>query len=162
MPHIGIDSPKYKSLIESLGWRYISPSDEQDAVFSAIAGADRLITSSLHGAIFADAYRTPWLGVSTSPEILPFKWQDWGKSLSLDVTLTSLPALWPGEASGLRALATQKIKQHLLTQQLKKLASKGQFVLSENKVLDARQDALRNCFSATKEFLLKEAACEQP
>ncbi|WP_434362051.1 polysaccharide pyruvyl transferase family protein [Parasalinivibrio latis] len=161
MPHIGIDSPNYRDLVESLGWRYISPSDDQNTLFSAIAGADRLITSSLHGAIFADAYRTPWLGVSTSPEILPFKWQDWGLSLSLDISLTSLPPLWPGEVDGIRSFASHTIKRHLLRQQLRKLAIKGRFSLSTDSVLRAKQDALQHCLAFTREQLIQEAMCEQ-
>ena len=76
MPHVGIDSGDYRELISELGWNYF-PSDNEYEVLSQIARSEKLITSAMHGAIFADSYRTPWFPVTTSEEILDFKWKDW-------------------------------------------------------------------------------------
>lgn len=46
----------------------------------------------MHGAIVADAYRIPWIGVDMYG-INKFKWQDWMLSLGLDVPLYKLPML---------------------------------------------------------------------
>ncbi len=46
----------------------------------------------MHGAIVADAYRIPWIGVDMYG-VNKFKWQDWMLSLELDVPLYKLPML---------------------------------------------------------------------
>lgn len=150
MPHISIDSPEYRKIVEQLGWRYVSPSADQDEILADIAGAEKLITSSLHGAIFADAYRTPWLPVSTSPEILPFKWQDWAESMALTFSLEALPALWPDTAIGLKRLLVNYIKRRVIATKLSKLAKSNRFLLSRIDILQARQDALQKRFEALR------------
>ena len=59
------------------GLRHVSPMQPVDSVLSAIAGAELVVTESMHGAILADAMRVPWVTVRTSPEINDFKWIDW-------------------------------------------------------------------------------------
>lgn len=71
--------------------RYVNPLDPCETVFGAIAGAELAIVESLHGAIMADYYRTPWIAVSTQRRVLTFKWIDWCRSLDLEYRPFVLP-----------------------------------------------------------------------
>ncbi|MEO0369825.1 MAG: polysaccharide pyruvyl transferase family protein [Pseudomonadota bacterium] len=73
------------------GIDYLSPRRDAKEVIGAIAGASRVITESMHGAILADAYRVPWCGVSLDANFNQFKWHDWGDSIGLDFEITPLP-----------------------------------------------------------------------
>lgn len=73
------------------GLNIVLPTGEATEVISKIASAELVITESLHGAIFADAFRIPWVALSISNEFNDFKWQDW--SSSVDVSLEVHQAL---------------------------------------------------------------------
>ena len=70
---------------------YIDPLWDCDRVFSDIAGAELALVESLHGAIIADYYRTPWIPVVSPSRILRFKWLDWCGSLGLEYAPYRLP-----------------------------------------------------------------------
>lgn len=48
-----------------------------------LAAAPLVITESMHGAILADAFGTPWKAVSISHRFNAEKWHDWADSLDL-------------------------------------------------------------------------------
>ncbi|MDG3088286.1 polysaccharide pyruvyl transferase family protein [Vibrio hannami] len=156
MPHTGIDSTKYRQLIESMGWNYISPSDEEDLVLQQIVNSDKLITSAMHGAILADSYRIPWLPISTSPEIFPFKWKDWFSSLNIEAELTPVPTLWPQEKSTLKEKVIENIKVVQLKRKLLKLSNSRQFLMSKESVLKERQERMLDKLNEIKETLFVE------
>ncbi|MGR5237549.1 polysaccharide pyruvyl transferase family protein [Vibrio alfacsensis] len=156
MPHVNIDSEKYSELIAQIGWHYISPSDDEASVLADIAASERLITSAMHGAILADSYRTPWLPISTSPEILSFKWQDWASSLSLDITLPEVPPLWPEEAPGFGNTLKGLVKRNLVEAKLKKLERQGTFILSASNILNSKQQQLFNKLGQIEQDLKQE------
>ena len=72
-----------REVCEGLGIRYIDPRDPEDVVLSAIAGSSVLITEALHGAVVADALRTPWIAVKSSEDIFEFKWRDFCASIGV-------------------------------------------------------------------------------
>jgi hypothetical protein len=61
-------------------------------VLAQIKGATVLITEAMHGAIVADALRTPWVGVKPIFRGHHLKWQDWSRALDIDLRLHEL---WP-------------------------------------------------------------------
>ncbi|MBL0933562.1 MAG: polysaccharide pyruvyl transferase family protein [Rhizobiaceae bacterium] len=63
------------------GIGYVDPCGEAKHVIRQIAGADLVVAESMHAAILADAFRVPWVAVSTSASINSFKWNDWAKSV---------------------------------------------------------------------------------
>lgn len=71
---------------------FVDPLDTCETVFSALAGADLAIVESLHGAIIADYFRTPWIPVASPSRVLKFKWLDWCMSLDLPYEPFALPA----------------------------------------------------------------------
>lgn len=74
-----------------LGLEYVDPLWSCERVFPAIANAELAIVESLHGAIMADFYRTPWIPVVTPGRILKYKWIDWCQSLDLEYEPFLLP-----------------------------------------------------------------------
>ena len=59
-------------------------------MLSQIQGARLLITEAMHGAIVADALRTPWIGAKPIYGGHHKKWLDWAGALNLDVRLNTL------------------------------------------------------------------------
>jgi succinoglycan biosynthesis protein ExoV len=41
----------------------------------------------MHAAIIADAFRVPWIPLALSPDFSYFKWNDWAKSLEVDIKI---------------------------------------------------------------------------
>lgn len=73
------------------GITYVDPLLDCDRVFKAIANAELVIAESLHAAIIADYYRTPWIPVVSPGRILTFKWLDWCSSLGIQYKPYMLP-----------------------------------------------------------------------
>jgi succinoglycan biosynthesis protein ExoV len=63
------------------GLSVVSPKLDAHAVIGAIAGAELVVTESMHGAILADAFRVPWIAVAISHHFNAFKWGDWADSV---------------------------------------------------------------------------------
>lgn len=76
---------------ERAGFTYIDPLDEGPSVLNRLASADLAIVESLHGAIFADFFGTPWIPVTSATRVLHFKWVDWCRTLDLDYRPYLLP-----------------------------------------------------------------------
>lgn len=146
MPHIGIDSPRLKETVEECGILYISPGDEPAKVIEEVNRCERLICSAMHGAILADALRVPWYPVSTSNEILPFKWQDWLSSMQIEKELHQLITIWPHLSPGIKGSISNPTKKILFRLQLKKIQKTGKFILSEQRVFDQRKSQLKDVF----------------
>lgn len=90
IPHVSSDcSPDFDwpAICASAGIEYVSPRGESRSVIRAIAGADRVITESMHGAIIADAFRVPWIAVSLSRVFNDVKWRDWFESLGVEAEI---------------------------------------------------------------------------
>lgn len=64
----------------------IDPRGDVEEIISKIRGARMLITEAMHGAIVADALRTPWLAVRPIHAANAAKWSDWAESLELDLS----------------------------------------------------------------------------
>lgn len=85
------DTGDWGTVCKKAGLNFVDPLDDLSTVLSTIANSELVIAESLHGAIMADYFRTPWIPVSISPKFLPFKWVDWFQSLELEPTMTPLP-----------------------------------------------------------------------
>jgi succinoglycan biosynthesis protein ExoV len=73
---------------------FISPSEDSKRVIRALAGASLVLAESMHAAIIADAFRVPWIPVSVSGSFNGAKWQDWARSLGMQVDIKPLfPAI---------------------------------------------------------------------
>lgn len=158
MPHVhhaNFAGDAWENLCQQVGIGYIDPRWSIDKILAAIGSTEILLAEAMHGAIVADALRTQWIPIVTSPRILNFKWQDWCASMGVPYRpwrLLPLPD-YPTYARGLRSslqagwLWAQKSQQTLRHQPAKLLTEStaenllslmhhGQPLLSADTVLE--------------------------
>lgn len=86
MPHYhSFSRADWERVCRRAGIRLIDPRDPVEKVLSEIRGARILITEAMHGAIVADALRTPWLAALPIHAENQGKWLDWSESLGLEL-----------------------------------------------------------------------------
>ncbi len=81
----------WKPICDMAGVEFVNPLDDCHTVLNKIANARLTITESLHGAIFSDYFRTPWVPVSSPRRVLHYKWVDWCQSLDMPYKTLPLP-----------------------------------------------------------------------
>lgn len=82
----------------NVGLNYIDPCGEAKSVIRKIAESELIIAESMHGAILADAFRVPWVAVTTSKNINSFKWNDWAQTVGVRYQPTRIAVSTRGEA----------------------------------------------------------------
>lgn len=88
----------WPQVCKAAGLTYVDPRGEAKSVIRAIAQAELVVAESMHGAILADAFRVPWIAISTSRSINSFKWQDWATSLGVTYRPRHVPISTRAEA----------------------------------------------------------------
>lgn len=83
---------------KAAGLAYVDPCGEARSVIRAIAQSQLVVAESMHAAILADAFRVPWVAVTTSRSINSFKWRDWAGSLDLAYKPRHVPVSSRAEA----------------------------------------------------------------
>jgi succinoglycan biosynthesis protein ExoV len=81
--HDSVGRFDWDRLCARAGLDHVSPEGEAREVIRRIAAAPLVIAESMHGAILADAFGTPWHPVSISHRFNDWKWQDWAESLGM-------------------------------------------------------------------------------
>ena len=82
------------------------PVAKPRSVIRAIAQSRLVIAESMHAAILADAFRVPWIAVSTSHSINSFKWQDWAATVNVAYKPYHVPVSTRGRGDPPRARAS--------------------------------------------------------
>lgn len=88
----------WQSVCEPAGLTYLDPRGEAKEVISHIAQSEMIVAESMHGAILADAFRVPWIAVTTSRSINDFKWTDWAESVDVTYRPHQIPVSTRAEA----------------------------------------------------------------
>ncbi|MBD8661923.1 polysaccharide pyruvyl transferase family protein [Rhizobium sp. CFBP 8752] len=88
----------WQSVCEPAGLTWLDPRGEAKSVIRAIAQSEMIVAESMHGAILADAFRVPWIAVSTSRSINNFKWNDWAQSVGATYNPHFVPVSTRAEA----------------------------------------------------------------
>ena len=87
------------TVCEPAGLTYLDPRGEAKSVIKQIAQSEMIVAESMHGAILADAFRVPWVAVSTSQSINSFKWSDWAGSVGVAYEPRYIPVSTRAEAA---------------------------------------------------------------
>lgn len=99
IPHWGSAlTGTWETVCKHAGITYVDPCNESKEVIRKIAQSELVVAESMHAAIIADAFRVPWIPVTTSECINSFKWEDWLSSLDLTYQPNFLPLSSPLEA----------------------------------------------------------------
>ena len=157
------------------GITLIDPTDPVEKVIAQLKGARVLITEAMHGAIVADALRTPWIGVRPILRSHHRKWLDWSQALDIDLRVHDL---WPtsilelhvgmtgrGGAAG-RAGAMNRsplarfpnrMLTHLAAQRLRDLARVEPQLSADLKIVGVTDRALAEVSSLVREPFLRRS-----
>jgi succinoglycan biosynthesis protein ExoV len=93
----------WAAVCEPVGLTYLDPRGEAKSVIRHIAQSELIIAESMHGAILADAFRVPWVAVSSSRSINNFKWNDWAASVGTTYEPRYVPVSTRAEAVAKRS-----------------------------------------------------------
>jgi succinoglycan biosynthesis protein ExoV len=101
MPHYDFAGEGWALVCQELGFGYIDPSSPVEKALAMISQTEILLSEAMHGAILADAFRVPWIPITTHRSILEFKWQDWCLSVGVEYKPVSMSRLYqPRGSSG--------------------------------------------------------------
>jgi hypothetical protein len=92
MPHFeSATRGDWAEVCAAAGITYLDPRGDIDGLLAAIRGAEVVLAEAMHGAIIADALRTPWVPLLPIHPSHRMKWTDWAASLDLTLTRTDMP-----------------------------------------------------------------------
>jgi succinoglycan biosynthesis protein ExoV len=141
MPHhVSTDMVDWARLTKRAGFNYIDPSADIDWTLSVIRQSELVITEAMHGAIVADALRTPWIPVRFHDHINYFKWQDWCESIGLKYSPEE-SFFKLGKPKGWVGYVKNKAKEELAIRFLRSLPNRESF-LSKSTTLDTLTEEL--------------------
>jgi succinoglycan biosynthesis protein ExoV len=133
----------WQSICEQIEVHFIDPASSVETVLTELLATETLITEAMHGAIVADALRVPWIAVSSHPQIVAMKWEDWSRSLGITHEPESLPAIWPaGKGSSLTRRLIAAGKRKYAVRRLNQIRKTGRPKLSEEGLLQEATERL--------------------
>ena len=146
MPHLeeATDwAPLLAEVCAELGVLYIDPRDDVESVIAALGSVSGVITEAMHGAIVADALRTPWIPVFTTARPHRFKWTDWCQSMALEFEprrIGNVASLC--SRRGLRSPLLDRTAASLFKIWFRRVSAKCRLTLSDSRVHAERLERL--------------------
>lgn len=158
----------WNALAASAGLQAIDPRQSPEEVVRALAGCERVLTESLHGAIFADAMGIPWRAVILARRFHDLKWSDWLDTLDLELQVSAVPvelnrglgmakaignrlARWtdrggPQARNFLRPVraSTQADEERVMRELQRIAAQESAFMLSDERVRARQEEAMHD------------------
>ena len=105
--HKSYDGADWGAIAQRAGLFAIDPRQSPEAVTAALASCERVLTESLHGAIFADAMGVPWRAVVLARRFHGFKWQDWLDTLGMTLDAVEVPVELQSRLSPVKAFGNR-------------------------------------------------------
>lgn len=130
--HQSLQIANWALICKKAGIHMIDPRNPPKQVIAEIAASQYIISESLHGAIFADALRIPWLPVVSTKHILSFKWLDWCQAMALEYT----PILLHPTLHEMPLSHTKKLKYKALNQLSKHQMAPRKYLLAPTQQTD--------------------------
>ena len=160
MPHCSsARNADWSRICHQVGIGFIDPRWPVEEVLRGICSTEMLVTEAMHGAIVADALRTPWLPVATSSVILELKWHDWCQSLGLKYKPARMPALWRfGDKPSPWARLRSAVKTVMVQTILRQIIRKGIPSLSADARIEQATDELQERLTRVRQRYGAEAA----
>lgn len=141
MPHYNLAGEGWESVCESLNYGYINPTWPVEKVMESICQTEVVLAEAMHGAIIADAFRVPWIPVTSHSTILSFKWQDWCASVDLEYQPASIPRLHHPNPTKDILTPVRSVRdfyrQKVAAAQLASIAKDARPLLSDSKLLES-------------------------
>ncbi|GAB3736119.1 hypothetical protein GCM10028862_20490 [Luteimonas pelagia] len=92
IPHFrSLQRFEWQAVADAAGVALVDPRGAPDAVAAGLAGCERVLCESLHGAIFCDAMGIPWRAVVLARRFNDFKWRDWLDTLGMPLRPVEMP-----------------------------------------------------------------------
>jgi succinoglycan biosynthesis protein ExoV len=137
-----------KRICRDLSIGYLAPDAPFETFIETIRSARLVIAEAMHGAIVADALRTPWVPVRFLHHH-KFKWQDWFDSIELPYECRTVGPMFadqgPSGEMPVKALARdayRRIKRIGARRSLRSILHEAAPVLSAQEVLSNRRQRL--------------------
>ena len=77
----------WNSVCQRAGFSFLSPTLPGEDFFDTLSTASLVLTEAMHGAIFADIARIPWVPFRFGPNFLERKWTDWADMFNLSPSI---------------------------------------------------------------------------
>lgn len=92
--HRSEDIFDFHSICSALGMQFVTTRQPVESFLATINQHEYVIAEAMHGAIAADALRVPWRAVRFGPDFSLGKWNDWGQSMDISISPTTLPLVY--------------------------------------------------------------------
>lgn len=149
VPYYTASHTMWEQIANKLGWTIVSPHLGVEDFLDALTRCSRVFCESMHGAIFADAYRIPWrplsgTGANSEGPTHAFKWTDWSAAMGTGFDSIRIPPISAFARKGLIEIGKQQVKIGWIVRLLEKAARDDRFQLSQDTVLTSRQEQLES------------------
>jgi succinoglycan biosynthesis protein ExoV len=155
VPYFTSSEDAWRIVANRLNWTLISPHLGVEDFIDQLTRCSRVFCESMHGAIFADAYRIPWrplsgTGLATEGATHAFKWTDWTSSMGLAFDSIRTPIISRFIRNSTHEHLKQRIKAVWISRILAKAVREDHFLLSRDTVLQSRQEQLQSLMDALR------------
>jgi len=147
IPYFLSNEYMWQNIANSCGFTLISPRNNLEVFIKELSECQFVITEAMHGAIFADALRIPWIPYSSfsgfhEGDTHSFKWADWTESMNIECSELTFPIMWDAESKGIKTW----VKSKYIAQSLSKLTISSCF-LSDDLIYKDKIENLRYTIS---------------
>lgn len=160
MPHHSSTGGDFwRRACEALQINYIDPhSFDVETVVKEIAASRLMIAEAMHGAIVADAFRVPWIPVSSVAATNDFKWLDWCGTLDLSYAPVRFSPMYPNRGNKTWKNWLNTFRQLRRKHQLAAVRAAGSRAqLSDSQLQDGHRVALDQQVKRLRSYLLQRA-----